>query len=323
MRIAILDDYHNVARSLADFDGLAAGLDAEITVFTEHLGHEDHTVIEALLPFDAIVAMRERTPFPAARLNALPNLKLLVTTGRRNGSIDLQASQDRGIVVSHTGYVATDAAEHTWALILSAARRLDVELFSADRPLAADSGWQTTLGMGLSGKTLGVYGLGNLGSRVAKVGLAFGMRVIAYSQNLTKERAAEVGVELVSEAELFSTSDIVTVHLKLSERSTGVIGPKQLSWMRPDSILVNTSRSRIVQTDALIDALESRRLHLAAVDVFDVEPLPAQDRLSNTRGVIATPHIGYVTIEQFEMFYRDAVEDLRAWASGAPIRVLA
>ncbi|TDU24575.1 D-2-hydroxyacid dehydrogenase family protein [Arthrobacter sp. JUb115] len=323
MRIAILDDYHNVARSLADFDGLAAALDAEVTVFTEHLGHEDSTVVQALQPFDAIVAMRERTPFPAARLTALPNLKLLVTTGRRNGSIDLQAAKNQGIVVSHTGYVATDAAEHTWALILSAARRLDVELFSADRPLAAGSGWQTTFGLGLSGKTLGVYGLGNLGAKVAKVGLAFGMRVIAYSQNLTKARATEVGVELVSEAELFSTSDIVTVHLKLSERSTGVIAPKQLAWMRPDSILVNTSRSRIVQTDALIDALDSRQLHLAAVDVFDVEPLPAKDRLAATRGVIATPHIGYVTIEQFEMFYRDAVEDIRAWASGAPIRVLA
>lgn len=323
MRIAILDDYLNAATELADFQSLAAELDAELTVFTEHLGHDDQSVCAALEPFDAIVAMRERTPFPATRFARLPNLKLLVTTGRRNGAIDLSAAAEHGVVVSHTGYVATDAVEHTWALILAAARRLDVELFSSASLRAEDAPWQSSFGMGLAGKTLGVYGLGNLGSRVARAGLAFGMRVIAYSQNLTRARATEVGVELVSEAELFATSDIVTVHLKLSERSTGVIGPKQLAWMRPEAILVNTSRSRIVQTDALIQALDSGLLHLAAVDVFDVEPLPAQSRLLAARGVIATPHIGYVTLEQFEMFYRDSVEDIRAWASGSPIRVLA
>ncbi|MGO2809780.1 MAG: D-2-hydroxyacid dehydrogenase family protein [Glutamicibacter arilaitensis] len=322
MRIAILDDYQNVATALADFEGLAAELKAELTVFNEHLGHEDSEVCAALASFDVIVAMRERTPFPASRFALLPNLKLLVTTGRRNGSIDLAAAAAHGVVVSHTGYVPTDAVEHTWALILAAARRLDVELFSSDSPRAEASAWQSTFGMGLAGKTLGIYGLGNLGSRVAKVGLAFGMRVIAYSQNLTKARATEFGVELVSEAELFATSDIVTVHLKLSERSTGVIGAKQLAWMRPEAILVNTSRSKIVQTDALVQALENEQLYLAALDVFDIEPLPAKDRLLAARGVIATPHIGYVTIEQFEMFYRDAVEDIRAWASGAPIRVL-
>ncbi|MFJ2619848.1 D-2-hydroxyacid dehydrogenase family protein [Glutamicibacter sp. NPDC087344] len=322
MRIALLDDYHDIARSLADFDSLADQLGAQITVFTEHLGHEDAAVIEALQPFDVIVAMRERTPFPASRLAALPNLKLLVTTGRRNGSIDLDAAKKHGIVVSHTGYKATDAAEHTWALILAAARRLDVELFSAERPLAHPSGWQSTLGTGLSGKTLGVYGLGNLGSRVAKVGLAFGMRVIAYSQNLTAERAEEVGVELASEQELFASSDVLSVHLKLSERSTDLIGATQFAWMKPDAIFVNTSRSKIVRTEDLIQALENQQLYLAAVDVFDVEPLPEADRLTNTRGVIATPHIGYVTAEQFEIFFSDAVEDIRAWASGSPINVL-
>jgi len=322
MRIAILDDYQNVATDLADFEGLATELNAELTVFTEHLGHDDTAVCAALKGFDVIVAMRERTPFPASRFELLPQLKLLVTTGRRNGAIDLEAAIEHGVVVSHTGYVPTDAVEHTWALILAAARRLDVELFSSQSPRSEAEPWQTSFGMGLAGKTLGVYGLGNLGSRVAKVGLAFGMRVIAYSQNLTKARATEVGVELVSEAELFATSDIVTIHLKLSERSTGVIGSKQLAWMRPESILVNTSRSRIVQTPALIEALENERLYLAALDVFDTEPLPAKDRLLGNRGVIATPHIGYVTIEQFSMFYRDAVEDIRAWASGSPIRVL-
>lgn len=322
MRIALLDDYHDIARSLADFDLLAEDLEAELTVFTEHLGHEDETVIAALQPFDVIIAMRERTPFPRKRLEALPNLKLLVTTGRRNGSIDLDAAKERGIVVSHTGYQATDAAEHTWALILAAVRRLDIELFSAQRPLADDRGWQSTLGIGLAGKTLGIYGLGNLGARVAKVGLAFGMRVIAHSQNLTEERAKEVGVNKVSEQELFASSDVLSIHLKLSERSTAVVGAKQLSWMKPDAILVNTSRSKIVQTDALINALENEQLYLAAVDVFDVEPLPAGDRLTATRGVIATPHIGYVTVEQFEIFFRDAVADVRSWAKGTPQRVL-
>lgn len=322
MRIALLDDYHDIARSLADFDLLAEDLEAELTVFTEHLGHEDEAVIAALQPFDVIIAMRERTPFPRQRLEALPNLKLLVTTGRRNGSIDLEAAKELGIVVSHTGYQATDAAEHTWALILAAVRRLDVELFSAQRPLADDRGWQSTLGIGLAGKTLGIYGLGNLGARVAKVGLAFGMRVIAYSQNLTEERAREVGVNKVSEQELFASSDVLSIHLKLSERSTAVVGAKQLSWMKPDAILVNTSRSKIVQTDALINALENEQLYLAAVDVFDVEPLPAGDRLTATRGVIATPHIGYVTVEQFEIFFRDAVADVRSWAKGTPQRVL-
>ena len=322
MHIALLDDYHDIARSLADFDLLAEDLEAELTVFTEHLGHEDEAVMAALQPFDVIIAMRERTPFPRQRLEALPNLKLLVTTGRRNGSIDLEAAKERGIVVSHTGYQATDAAEHTWALILAAVRRLDIELFSAQRPLADDRGWQSTLGIGLAGKTLGIYGLGNLGARVAKVGLAFGMRVIAYSQNLTEERAKEVGVNKVSEQELFASSDVLSIHLKLSERSTAVVGAKQLSWMKPDAILVNTSRSKIVHTEALINALENEQLYLAAVDVFDVEPLPAGDRLTATRGVIATPHIGYVTVEQFEIFFRDAVADVRSWAKGTPQRVL-
>ncbi|MGO2053632.1 D-2-hydroxyacid dehydrogenase family protein [Glutamicibacter sp. 287] len=322
MRIAILDDYQNAARDFAEFDELAAELNAELTVFNEHLGHEDSAVCTALEPFDAIVAMRERTPFTDARFQRLPNLKLLVSTGRRNGSIDLDAAAAHDVLVTHTGYVPTDAVEHTWALILAAARRLDVELFSTDSPRTESAPWQSSFGIGLAGKTLGVYGLGNLGSRVAKVGLAFGMRVIAYSQNLTKARATEVGVELVSEAELFATSDVLTIHLKLSARSTGVVSAKQLSWMKPEAILVNTSRSRIVETPALIAALENQLLRLAAVDVFDVEPLPVLDQLTRTRGLIATPHIGYVTAEQFEMFYRDSVENIRAWAKGSPIRVM-
>lgn len=323
MRIAILDDYQDIARSLADFDSLTGEFDASISVFTEHLGHNEQDVISALQGFDVIVAMRERTPFPASVLRGLPDLKLLVTTGKRNSAIDLEAAKDLGITVSCTRGRSGEAAEYTWALILAAARRLDVELFSADRPLQDASGWQSTLGMGLAGKTLGVYGLGNLGSQVAKVGLAFGMKVIAYSQNLTQERADEVGVRKVSEHELFASSDILTVHLKLSERSTGVIGANQFSWMKPDSIFVNTSRSRIVDTEALINALETQQIYLAACDVFDVEPLPAGDKLAGTRGFIGTPHIGYVTAEQFQLFYTEAVDDIRAWAKGSPKRVLA
>ena len=318
MRIAILDDYLDAASQLADWNSLPG----TPTFFTNFLGHEDEAVITALQDFEIIVAMRERTPFTRERLARLPKLKLLVTTGMRNASIDMNAAQELGITVCGTAGSPAAAAEHTWALIMAAARRLDVELFSATRPRSTGQPWQQALGFELSGKTLGIYGLGNLGSKIAKFGQVFGMRVIAYSQNLTKARATEFGVELVSEAELFATSDIVTVHLKLSERSTGVIGAKQLAWMRPEAILVNTSRSKIVQTDALVQALENEQLYLAALDVFDIEPLPAKDRLLAARGVIATPHIGYVTIEQFEMFYRDSVADIRAWAKGSPIRVL-
>ncbi|MDR4533905.1 D-2-hydroxyacid dehydrogenase family protein [Glutamicibacter sp. PS] len=322
MRIAILDDYQNVSSSIVDWHELAHELNAEVTVFTDYLGEEDEAVCAALQPFEVIVAMRERTPFTRARIERLDRLKLLVSTGRRNSSIDLGAAALRGITVCSTGYLPSDAAEHTWALILAAVRRLDVELFSAARPRPEGAPWQSTLGLGLSGKTLGILGLGTLGARVAAVGKAFGMRVIAYSQNLTKERANEVGVELVSETELYATSDVLSIHLKLSERSRGVVGAKQLSWMKPDAILVNTSRAAIVDTAALLEALDNGLLQAAAVDVFDSEPLPAADRLSSTRGLIATPHIGYVTAEQYEIFYTDAAEDIRAWAQGAPIRVM-
>ncbi|MFL4473320.1 D-2-hydroxyacid dehydrogenase family protein [Paeniglutamicibacter sp. MACA_103] len=319
MRIAVLDDYQDVARSLADWESLPG----DAVFFTAFLGHDDDAVTAALRDFEVVVAMRERTPFTAARLAELPNLKLLVTTGMRNASIDLDAARDLGITVCGTAGSATAAVEHAWALILAAARRLDVELFSTDRPRAAGRPWQQTLGTGLSGKTLGVYGLGKLGGQVALIGKAFGMRVIAHSQNLTAARAAEVGAELVAKEELLARSDVLTIHLKLSERTTGVVGAEELARMKHGSILVNTSRSAIVDTEALIEALDSGTPALAALDVFDVEPLPRGHRLLDAPGVIATPHLGYVTEDQFRIFYTGAVEDISAWAAGTPVNMLA
>jgi phosphoglycerate dehydrogenase-like enzyme len=313
MRIAVLDDYQSVAARLADWDSLGA----EVTFFSEHLGHEDDAVVAALETFDVVVAMRERTPLPAERLQRLPNLKLIVSTGRRNASIDLKATATLGITVCSTGYLPAPAAEHTWALIHAATRRLDVELGAI-----RTGGWQTTVGRGLDGRRLSVLGLGNLGSRVAKVGLAFGMDVVAWSQNLTDERAAEVGVRRVEKEELFATADILTIHLVLSKRSRGIVGADELALMKRDAILVNTSRGPIVEEAALLDALREERLGLAALDVFDVEPLPAAHPLRREPRAILTPHIGYVTQEQYEIFYRDAVEDIAAFTSGSPIRIM-
>lgn len=313
MRIAVLDDYQGVAAGFADWDSLGG----DVTFFAEHLGHDDDAVVAALDGFDVVVAMRERTPLRSERLERLPRLRLIVSTGRRNASIDLKATAARGITVCHTGYVPAPAAELTWALIHAASRRLDVELGAI-----RSGGWQTTVGRGLEGRRLSVLGLGNLGSRVAKVGLAFGMDVVAWSQNLTEERAAEVGVRRVEKDELFATADILTIHLVLSKRSRGIVGASELALMRPDSILVNTSRGPLVDEGALLDALAHQRLGLAALDVFDVEPLPADHPLRREPRAVLTPHIGYVTQEQYEIFYRDAVEDIAAFAAGSPIRIM-
>ncbi|WP_369046188.1 D-2-hydroxyacid dehydrogenase family protein [Sinomonas sp. P10A9] len=321
LRIAVLDDYQGVARELALWSGLESG-GAEVTVFREHLGHDDDAVVAALTPFDVIVAMRERTPLTANRLERLPNLRLIVTTGRRNASIDLKATAARGILVSHTEYLPSPAAEHTWALIHAATRRLDAELGAGGSGWTHDGGWQTTVGRGLEGRRLGLLGLGNLGARVAKVGLAFGMDVVAWSQNLTDERAAEVGVRRVEKDELFASSDILSVHLVLSKRSRGLVGAAELALMKPDAVLVNTSRGPIIDEAALFDALAAGQIGCAALDVYDVEPLPAGHPLRTAPRTVLTPHIGYVTREQYEIFYRDAVEDIEAWAAGAPLRIL-
>jgi phosphoglycerate dehydrogenase-like enzyme len=321
LKIAILDDYQGVAREAGGFARLEdAG--ADVTVFREHLGHDDDAVASALAPFDVLVAMRERTPLTAARLERLPNVKLIVSTGRRNASIDLKATAARGITVCGTGYLPSPAAEHTWALIHAATRRLDAELGSGGSGWTGGAGWQHTVGRGLEGARLGLLGLGNLGSRVARVGLAFGMDVIAWSQNLDDERAAEVGVRRVGKEELFAEADILSVHLVLSKRTRGLVGATELALMKPDALLVNTSRGPIVDEAALVDALEAGRIGGAALDVYDVEPLPADHPLRRAPRTFLTPHIGYVTREQYGVFYQDSVEDIEAWADGSPVRVM-
>ena len=311
-KIAVLDDYQGVADQSADW----GRLDAEIEFFGEHLGSED-VAASRLADFDVIVAMRERTPFPSTLLEALPRLQLLVTTGMRNAAIDLQAAADAGITVCGTPSPGHATAELTFALILSLSRGLFDEISSV-----RSGGWQSGLGRDLRGATLGVIGLGRLGGQVAGFGQAFGMNVIAWSQNLTSERTAEVGVEPVDKETLFADSDFVTVHLKLSERSTGLIGAEEIALMKPTAYLVNTSRGQIVETDALLDAVRAGRIAGAAFDVFDIEPLPVEHPIRTEPRILATPHIGYVTAQTYRIFYEAAVEDVEAWLSGSPIRVL-
>ncbi|GAA5166797.1 D-2-hydroxyacid dehydrogenase family protein [Amycolatopsis dongchuanensis] len=312
MKIAILDDYQNVAQDFADWKSL----DAELEVFTSHIDDPDELVAR-LAGAEVVVAMRERTRFPAELLARLTDLKLLVSTGHRNAAIDLKAAEEHGILVCGTGYLPHPTAEHTWALILAAQRHLDVEL-----PAMRQGRWQTTVGVPLHGRTLGLLGLGRLGSRVAKVGQAFGMETIAWSQNLTPERAAEHGVTAVAKEELFRRSDVLSVHLVLSKRTRGLVGAAELALMKPDSLLVNTSRGPIVDEAALVDALRRRAIGGAALDVFDVEPLPADHPLRTLDNAVLTPHLGYVTRDVYDVFFRDAVEDIAAWRAGSPVRVM-
>ena len=314
LRIAVLDDYQGVSDRYADWSTLPEP--AEVTVFGDHLDDED-ALVDRLEPFDVIVAMRERTPFPRTLLERLPNLQLLVTTGAKNASIDVAAAAERGIPVCGTGAHPSGTAELTWALILAVARHLPEETANV-----REGGWQTTVGTDLAGSRLGVVGLGRLGTRVARIGQAFEMDVVAWSQNLTDERAAEAGVRRVGEQELFRTSDVVTVHLQLSDRTRGLIGADELALMKPTAMLVNTSRGPIVDEQALVDALRNGRLRGAGVDVYDREPLPADHRLRSTPGLVATPHLGYVTEATYAVFFRGAVEDVAAWMRGAPIRTL-
>ena len=311
-RIALLDDYQNVALSLADWQSLPPG--AQVEAFSDHLSDED-ALAKRLEPFDVIVAMRERTPFQRSLIERLPNLKLLVTTGMRNASIDAAALKERGIVFCGTRGLGTPTAELTWGLIIGLLRRIAEE----DRAVR-EGHWQTTLGPTLAGATLGCLGLGNLGSQVAKVGLAFGMNVIAWSQNLTQERAEAVGAKLVSKEELFSGADVVSVHLVLSDRTRGLVGPNELSLMKPTAYLVNTSRGPIVDEQALIEALRNQTIAGAALDVFDVEPLALDHPFRSMPNTLITPHIGYVTLEGYRIFYGDALEDILAFLNGIPAR---
>jgi phosphoglycerate dehydrogenase-like enzyme len=272
---------------------------------------------ERLAPFDAVVAMRERTPFGADLLARLPRLRLLVTTGMANASIDLEAAAARGVVVCGTGGLPSPAAELTWALILALLRHVPAE----DARMRA-GGWQATVGTELAGRTLGVIGLGRLGRRVALVGQAFEMPVIAWSQNLVGSEARALGVEPVSRDELLARSDIVTIHLRLSDRTRGLIGAAELARMRPTAVLVNTSRGPIVDEPALLAALHEGTIAGAGLDVYDIEPLPPGHPLRTAPNTVLTPHLGYVTSGTYARYYADAVEDIAAFARGAPIRVL-
>jgi len=273
--------------------------------------------LDRLRPFEGIVAMRERTPFPWSLLEGLPHLRLLVTTGMRNASIDMEAATGLGITVCGTEGLGYPTAELTWGLILAWARRIPCE----DRA-TREGRWQTTVGLGLRGKVLGVIGLGRLGSQVATIGRAFGMSVIAWSQNLTVERAAASGATLVPKDDLLAHADVVTIHLQLSDRTRGLLGARELGLMKATTLLVNTSRGPIVDEGALIAALRKRSIAGAALDVFDEEPLPPHHPLRQLDGTVITPHLGYVTAEGYEVFYRDAVEDIRAFQGGHPVRVL-
>jgi phosphoglycerate dehydrogenase-like enzyme len=316
MRVAILDDYQGVALDSADWSAVQAR--GDVTAYRDHLADEG-AVADRLQDADAVILMRERTPFPRSLFERLPNLRLLVTAGMRNASIDLPAAADHGVTVCGTEGEPHATAELTWGLILSLVRQIPME-HAATR----NGQWQTTVGIGIHGKTLGMIGLGRLGAQVANVGLAFGMNVIAWSQNLTRERTDEVGVELAESKEaLLEAADIVSIHLVLSDRTRGLLGADELARMRPSAYLVNSSRGPIVDEGALLDTLQNRRIAGAGLDVFDREPLPAGHPFLSLDNVVLTPHLGYVTKETYARFYGGAAEDVIAFMDGAPVRVLA
>lgn len=314
-RLAILDDYQDVAHGFADWASLEqAGVST--SVFREPF-HSEDALAAALAGVQIVVAMRERTPFPRSVLERLPGLKLLVTTGMANAAIDVAAATELGITVCGTPGSPSAAPELTWALLLAIARNLPAE----ENSLRAGT-WQTSVGMELSGKTLGIVGLGKIGRRVATYGQAFGMEVLAWSQNLTDQAATEAGVLKVSKEDLFRNSDVATLHLRLSPRTEGVVGEQELRLLGPEGIMVNTSRGTLVNQDSLVRALNEGWIRGAALDVFDQEPLSAGHPLLSTPNTVLSPHLGYVTAESYEQFYGGAFEDVSAWLAGAPVRVI-
>lgn len=314
MKIAVLDDYQNVARDMGNWSELA---DHEVTFFHQPYEGADG-FCERLRAFDILCVMRERSPLGRAVLERLPNVKMLATAGMRNAAIDLEYCRERGIAVSGTVNSADATPELAWGMIISLARNIHVE----DARMRGGT-WITTLGTDLAGKTLGILGLGRLGRKMARIGRAFDMTCIAWSQNLTSAGAAEHGVERVGKDELFRRSDFLTVHYKLGERSRGLVGAAEISLMRPTAFLINTSRGPIVDTDALIAALEQGTLAGAAVDVYDQEPLPPDAPIRSAPNTIITPHLGYVTDGTYRAFYGQMVESISAWIAGNPVRVLA
>jgi phosphoglycerate dehydrogenase-like enzyme len=310
-RVAVLDDYQDVARSIVSWPD-----SVEVVSFTDHVADED-TLVGRLEGFEIVVAMRERTAFHRSVLERLPELRLLVTTGPRNAAIDVAAAGERGVVVCGTWGIVSNTVELTWALILAVARRLPDEVAAVRA-----GGWQQSVGADLNGKTLGLLGLGNIGSQMARIGEAFGMGVIAWSANLTDERAVAVGARRVEKDELFRQSDVVSVHLVLSGRTHHLVGNDELALMKPTAFLVNTSRGPIVDDGALMAALERGTIAGAGLDVYEIEPLPPDHPYRRLANVVATPHIGYVTGDCYRIFYDQIVEDIAAFLDGKPVRVL-
>jgi D-3-phosphoglycerate dehydrogenase len=314
-RCAILDDYQNVALTFADWSKVTG--EVEVKVFDKGLG-DLNAVAAALQGFQIVCAMRERTPFPRALLDKLPDLKLLITTGMKNASIDMAAAKEKGILVCGTDSLSYPTAELTIGLMIDLVRKIS---FESNRMKAGEP-WQVTVGGDLNGKTLGVLGLGKLGSRVAKVAKALEMKVLAWSQNLTPEKCAEAGVEYASKEDLLKQSDFVTIHMVLSPRSKGLVGAAEFGLMKKSAFIINTSRGPLIDEAALIDALTSKTIAGAALDVYDTEPLPKGHPLRNLPNALLTPHLGYVTQENYRVFYTQIVEDIRAWLDGKPVRVI-
>ena len=310
-KLAILDDYQNVAMDMADWSPLDG--DVEITVFNDHLSDED-AVAERLKSFEMVMIMRERTPFPRSLFEKLPKLEHLVSSGMRNLSVDVNAASDNGVICSGTPSLGYPTAELTWGLIHSLARHVPLE----DRETRAGA-WQKTVGIGLRDKVLGIMGLGRIGVDVARVGIATGMQVIAWSENLTQDKCDEVGARLVSKAELLRQSDFLTIHLLLSERTRGLVKAEDLIQMKRSAYIINTSRGPIIDEAALIDALQHEKIAGAGIDVFDVEPLPRDHPLRRVPNVVIMPHLGYVTVENYQNWYRGTVENLRSWLDGKTI----
>ncbi len=314
MRVAVLDDYQGVARDCGPWSALEARV--ELHFFRDHL-HDHAALVERLQPFDIVCLMRERTPVDAALIDALPRLKLLVTTAMWNACIDLEHAWRRGITVCGTESIQSGTPELTWLLILALARH-----FEQERASVRAGGWQTAVGLDLRRRTLGLIGLGTVGARVAKVAEAFGMKVLAWSQNLTPERAAEAGVAHADLQTLLRESDFVSLHLRLSQRTHHLIGAPELACMKPGAYLINTSRGPLVDEHALIQALQAGRIAGAGLDVYDVEPLPEGHALRHLPNVVALQHIGYVTQATYRRFWEQVVEDIQAWLDGQPIRVM-
>ncbi|GAA3104692.1 D-2-hydroxyacid dehydrogenase family protein [Streptomyces echinatus] len=316
LRCAVLDDFQGVAAESADWSVIEDQVD--VVPLREHLDGED-ALAAALADYDIVVTLRERVPFPGSLIARLPRLKLLVASGMRNSVIDYAAAEAHGVTVCGTASSSTPPVELTWALLLGLARGIVQE----SNALRGDGPWQSTVGADLHGRRLGLLGLGKIGGRVAQVGLAFGMRVSAWSQNLTKERAGEAGVELAaSKEELLGDSDFVSIHLALGDRTRGLVGAAELALMKPTAYLVNTSRAAIVDQDALLAALREGRIAGAGVDVFDVEPLPAGHPMRSAPRLLATPHLGYVSRANYATYYGQAVEDIQAYLAGSPLRRL-